>query len=83
MDGVGTKYNLAYPIPTKDDYRSCVAPYVDGETNIQACHCVGPQPGYPVCPCRMRNLRKIDGRWIETIDHGPVLPTPPKPKEDE
>lgn len=37
-----------------------------------ACFCTGPKPGMPACPCRMRNMTKVEGRWVEMIDHGPV-----------
>ncbi len=37
-----------------------------------ACNCVGPQPGQPVCPCRMGSLKIVDGRYVEIIDHGPA-----------
>lgn len=37
------------------------------------CGCIGPQNGQPLCPCRMRGGVQIkDGRYIETIDHGPA-----------
>lgn len=39
---------------------------------FHSCFCVGPRPGEPVCPCRMRNMVMKDGRWVETIDHGPA-----------
>lgn len=39
---------------------------------VEACFCVGPQNGDPVCPCRMRHLKPVNGRWIEEIDHGPI-----------
>jgi len=51
------------------DYRS---KKIDDLSGIKTCFCIGPQNGDPVCPCRMRNLQKKDGRWIEIIDHGPV-----------
>jgi len=35
-----------------------------------ACNCIGPQAGKPLCPCRMKNLRVVDGRYVEVIDHG-------------
>lgn len=38
----------------------------------RACGCVGPQNGQPRCPCMMRNVKEVDGRWVEVIDHGPV-----------
>lgn len=37
-----------------------------------SCFCVGPQGDAPVCPCRMRSVRVENGRYVETIDHGPV-----------
>lgn len=38
-----------------------------------ACHCVGPQPGFPKCPCMMRGLIQRDGRWVQPEkDLGPV-----------
>lgn len=43
-----------------------------GKTESLSCNCIGPQNGNPVCPCRMRGLKQIDGRWVEVIDHGPV-----------
>lgn len=44
------------------------------------CACIGPQNGEPLCPCRMRGLRKENGRWVEAIDHGPVQPTLSEPR---
>lgn len=41
-------------------------------SEMRACHCVGPQNGDPVCPCRMPYLKIVNGRYIETIDHGPA-----------
>lgn len=43
---------------------------------VRACFCVGPQNGDPVCPCRMRAVRVVDGRYVEIIDHGPAEPSP-------
>ncbi len=37
-----------------------------------ACNCMGPQNGDPVCPCQMRNVRIIDGRYVMVRDLGPV-----------
>lgn len=50
----------------------------DMQRNVQVttCGCVGPQDGQPLCPCRMRGVREVNGRWVETIDHGPVRPLP-------
>lgn len=42
----------------------------NGRTN--ACGCIGPQNGQPRCPCMKQNMRQVDGRWVEIIDHGPV-----------
>ena len=39
---------------------------------MTACCCLGPQNGEPVCPCRMKNVKIIDGRWVEVIDLGPA-----------
>lgn len=44
---------------------------------MSACFCVGPQNGNPVCPCRMRNMKRRNGRWVEEHDFGPVSPPPP------
>ena len=40
-----------------------------------ACCCVGPQNGDPLCPCQMRSVKIVDGRYIKTQDLGPVSPT--------
>ena len=46
-----------------------------GGTAAMACFCVGPQPGFPRCPCMMRGLVQRDGRWVEPErDLGPVAP---------
>ena len=38
-----------------------------------SCGCVGPRPGEPLCPCKMRGLIKRKGRWIQPErDRGPV-----------
>lgn len=43
------------------------------EHQAHACCCIGPQPGFPRCPCMMRGLIQRDGRWIEPEkDLGPV-----------
>ena len=41
-------------------------------SDVRLCFCIGPQNGEPLCPCRMRNVRIINGRYIEQIDHGPT-----------
>lgn len=43
---------------------------------MKECFCIGPQAGAPLCPCRMRHVQVKDGRYVETIDHGPVRETP-------
>jgi hypothetical protein len=39
---------------------------------MKECFCIGPQAGAPLCPCRMRRVQVKDGRYVETIDHGPA-----------
>lgn len=41
---------------------------------MSACYCIGPQNGQPLCPCRMRGVEIKDGRYVKTIDYGPVRP---------
>lgn len=41
-------------------------------SEARACNCIGRQNGEPLCPCRMRGVKVIDGRYVEVIDHGPV-----------
>lgn len=36
----------------------------------QMCGCMGPQNGEPVCPCAMRFVSKIDGRYYRITDLG-------------
>lgn len=38
----------------------------------QTCNCIGPQNGQPACPCAMRNVKVINGRWVRTEDLGPA-----------
>ena len=39
----------------------------------QACFCIGPQNGEPLCPCRMKNVIIRNGRYImPERDLGPV-----------
>lgn len=40
--------------------------------DVHACGCIGPQNGQPVCPCRMRGVTVVDGRYVEINDLGPV-----------
>tara|TARA_R110000851_G_scaffold46306_3_gene112666 strand:- start:1877 stop:2188 length:312 start_codon:yes stop_codon:yes gene_type:complete len=40
---------------------------------VQSCNCIGPQTGFPKCPCLMQGLEQRDGRWVEPEkDLGPV-----------
>ena len=51
---------------------------------LTACNCIGPQQGFPKCPCMMRGLIQRDGRWVEPEkDLGPVRSVLPdlSPKE--
>jgi hypothetical protein len=38
----------------------------------EACNCIGPQNGNPVCPCRMKAVYVRDNRFLEIHDLGPV-----------
>lgn len=42
----------------------------------RACNCRGPQDGQPVCPCMMRDVRVIDGRYMRLTDLGPAPASP-------
>lgn len=46
-------------------------------TYSRACNCIGPQKGQPRCPCMMRGVQEVDGRYVKIEDLGPV-----KHKED-
>ena len=48
---------------------------VTGNNYYTLCNCIGPKDGEPLCPCRMKNVKVQDGRYIEVIDHGPVKST--------
>ena len=37
-----------------------------------ACNCIGPQKGQPVCPCAMRFVKVVNGRYVRTEDLGPA-----------
>ena len=39
---------------------------------MNACNCVGPQNGQPVCPCAMRDVSVVNGRYVMTKDLGPA-----------
>lgn len=37
------------------------------EESVSACACLGPQNGEPRCPCRMRNIVKVDDKYYEVL----------------
>ncbi len=39
---------------------------------MTSCGCIGPQNGEPVCPCQMRSVKVIDGRYVRVQDLGPA-----------
>lgn len=41
------------------------------------CYCRGPQNGEPVCPCQMRDVKIVDGRYVRITDLGPAPAKPP------
>ncbi len=41
--------------------------------STRSCFCVGPQDGQPLCPCRMRDVKIKNGRYVlPERDLGPV-----------
>jgi hypothetical protein len=51
-----------------------------GQSDVRACNCIGPQRGEPRCPCQMRGVIERDGRWIvPEQDLGPVRSQTPNP----
>ena len=46
--------------------------YRDQGSNVHACNCIGPQNGQPLCPCSMRGVQIIDGRYVRVTDLGPA-----------
>jgi len=43
-----------------------------GKLEFHSCNCIGPRNGEPLCRCRMRNVKIVDGRYVEVLDHGPA-----------
>lgn len=43
-----------------------------GAPTTHACFCIGPQNGQPLCPCMMRGVQIINGRYVRIEDLGPV-----------
>lgn len=48
----------------------------EDEPKMRACNCIGPQNGQPLCPCMMRGVEIKDGRYVRTVDLGPVKDAP-------
>ena len=42
------------------------------EIDEWGCNCVGPKRGEPLCPCEMQDVKIINGRYVRTVDLGPV-----------
>ena len=40
--------------------------------HASACGCIGPQNGEPLCPCKMRGVKIVDGRYVRVEDLGPA-----------
>ena len=38
--------------------------------NSQVCNSVDPQNGQPLCPCAMKTVKVVDGRYVQVIDLG-------------
>lgn len=48
-----------------------------GKGRHHSCNCIGPQSGQPLCPCAMRGVQIIEGRYVRVEDLGPA-PVPSK-----
>lgn len=59
-----------------EDLTTIIGGWGHQSQTARACHCVGPQDGKPLCPCQMRGVQVINGRYVQIIDHGPVRPEP-------
>lgn len=42
-------------------------------SNWGECGCMGAHGGQPVCPCRMRHVAVMDGRWVGVYGSGDTL----------
>lgn len=40
--------------------------------SVHLCGCIGPQNGEPLCPCAMRGVKIVDGRYVKVVDYGPA-----------
>jgi hypothetical protein len=56
----------------KSAYKNANLQNIAQGNSHQACNCIGPQNGQPACPCAMRNVRIVDGRWVRIEDLGPA-----------
>ena len=46
---------------------------ISNTTTTHSCNCIGPQNGQPLCPCQMRGVGIINGRYVKKVDLGPVI----------
>lgn len=65
---------------TREDHLKLLAnmhPWIGTKTqpNVHSCGCIGPQNGQPLCPCAMRGVKIIDGRYVRVEDLGPAPDT--------
>jgi hypothetical protein len=56
---------------TRNDYQTLIQ-QVNSSPRYQLCNCIGPQNGQPACPCAMRDVKIVDGRYVRVTDLGPV-----------
>lgn len=43
------------------------------QSGLTPCACMGPQNGQPLCPCRMKSVQIVDGRYVlPSRDLGPA-----------
>lgn len=45
------------------------------DSAAHSCGCIGPQNGQPLCPCAMRGVQIIDGRYVRIEGLGPAPST--------
>lgn len=53
-------------------YQHHTGPYTGENNRHHACNCIGPQNGQPLCPCAMRGVQIINGRYVRVEDLGPA-----------
>lgn len=56
------------------DFENIFRQAVTTDAACPACNCIGPQNGQPACPCAMRNVKVVDGRYVRVQDLGPANP---------